>query len=89
MTDTAEGIRSGGESVPLGNSVAFVFNDNTASSEKMGDSPDDSSLLNSTGTPLETRKRKLQDGEPGSGSPKKQDLETKESDEEQIQFSEV
>ena len=84
MIDTAEGIRSGGESVPLGNSASLVFKDATSTSEKTSDSPGAfSPILDTEVTPLESRKRKpRKGGEPGSSSSKKQDRGTRDSDEE-------
>ena len=83
MIDTSEGIRSGGEAVPLGNSAAFVFKDKTVTSEKMGDISSESSFLDSAMTPLESRKRKPNDDEPGSSSSKKQNREAQGTVEEE------
>jgi len=69
MHDTPEGIRSGGESVPLGSSAAsaFAFSESQSSrvSDQMRGSTNRSGFLESAFTPLESRKRK---GPPSDGA---------------------
>jgi hypothetical protein len=89
MVDTADGIRSGGESVPLGSSAAFAFKDSSLTSIKTLDSPIDPSFLETAVTPLESRKRKSPREEPQSSSSKKQERETPETEEENPEPSPV
>lgn len=82
MHDTPDGIRSGGESVPLGSSAAsaFSFHESLRSAAKAGGehaqvtSSSDSGFLQTAVTPLESRKRKTStssDADPTSESSKK------------------
>ena len=82
MVDTAEGIRSGGESVPLGSNTAFAFKDSSVSSIKKEDFPHDPSFLENAVTPLESRKRKSPREESQTSSSKKLERETPETEEE-------
>ncbi|KAI2502931.1 hypothetical protein MHU86_11518 [Fragilaria crotonensis] len=74
MHDTPDGIRSGGESVPLGSSAAsaFSFNDTVSTqgskiaSEHTERNSGDSVFLQTAVTPLESRKRKTTHPSDGS-----------------------
>jgi len=70
MYDSPDGIRSGGESVPLGPSVAFAFTEGPSVSEAMrketgGGPPADYIETGPAMTPLESRKRRQPGRESG------------------------
>ena len=78
LKDTRDGIRAGGDSVPIGSQAAFAFSEGSSSiSEEMhrsGTVPafSQSASLSPSMTPLESRKRKpLDTSDDGSDSDRK------------------